>query len=64
MNSTFAFFTSNRAPFYFPGLHYLIGAACMLLSLLITNKVLNREKKHPELAKVITGEVPERPPVH
>ena len=64
MNGTFAFFTSDRAPFYFPGLHYLIGATCMLLSILITSKVLNREKKHPELAKVIAGEVPERPPVH
>jgi DHA1 family tetracycline resistance protein-like MFS transporter len=50
MNGTFAYFTSNRAPFYFPGLHYLIGATCMLLSIFITNKVLSREKKHPELA--------------
>ncbi|MES1161228.1 MAG: TCR/Tet family MFS transporter, partial [Bacteroidota bacterium] len=41
MNGTFAYFTSNRAPFYFPGLHYLIGATCMLLSIFITNKVLS-----------------------
>lgn len=45
MNGTFSFFTSDKAPFYFPGLHYLIGATCMLLSILITNKVLSREKK-------------------
>src|SRR5688572_10710422 len=38
MNSTFTYFTSDKAPFYFPGIHFLIGAACMLLSIVITNK--------------------------
>ncbi len=56
MNSTFAYFTSDKAPFHFPGMHFLIGATCMLLSVIITNKVLSREKKEmPELAKVIEG---------
>lgn len=56
MNSTFAYFTSNKAPFYFPGIHFLIGATCMLLSVIIANKVLSREKKeHPELISVIEG---------
>ena len=45
MNSTFAYFTSNKAPFYFPGIHFLIGAVCMLLSIFITNKVLARERQ-------------------
>lgn len=45
MNSTFAYFTSNKAPFYFPGIHFLLGAACMLLSVVIAYNVLSREKQ-------------------
>ncbi len=56
MNGTFAYFTSGKAPFHMPGIHFLIGAACMLLSIYITWKVLSKEKKeHPELAEVIAG---------
>lgn len=56
MNSTFAYFTSDKAPFYFPGIHFMIGAVCMLLSVFITKKVLSRDKKeHPELLAVIEG---------
>lgn len=46
MNGTFAYFTSDKAPFNFPGIHYLLGALCMLLSVIISYKVLSREKKH------------------
>lgn len=50
MNGTFAYFTSVKAPVYFPGVHFLIGGLCMLLSILITYKVLSGEKKNkPEL---------------
>ena len=45
MNGTFAYFTSDKAPFYFPGIHFLIGAACMLMSVLITFNVLSRERR-------------------
>jgi len=45
MNSTFAYFTSSKAPFYFPGIHFLIGAACMLISTLIAVNVLGRERR-------------------
>jgi DHA1 family tetracycline resistance protein-like MFS transporter len=56
MNGTFAYFTSNKAPFHLPGIHFLIGAVCMLLAVIIAWKVLSREKKeHPELVKVIAG---------
>ncbi|PSL44724.1 DHA1 family tetracycline resistance protein-like MFS transporter [Chitinophaga niastensis] len=56
MNSAFTYFTTNKAPFYFPGIHFLIGAVCMLLSIIITNKVLNKEKKvRPELLEVMNG---------
>jgi len=48
MSGTFAYFTSNKAPFYFPGMHFLIGAVCMLLSIVITKKVLGRENKSPK----------------
>lgn len=56
MSFTFAYFTTGKAAFYFPGMHFLIGAACMLTSIIIIYKVLNREKKeHPELLEVIEG---------
>jgi len=44
MNSTFSYFTTDSAPFHFPGMHFLIGAACMLGGLLIVNRVMNKEK--------------------
>ncbi len=54
MNGAFAFFTTDKAPFYFPGIHFLIGSVCMMLSIIITYKVLTREKKErPELLPVI-----------
>lgn len=45
MNGTFAYFTSDKAPFHFPGVHFLIGAVCMLLSLLLIYRVLSGERK-------------------
>lgn len=45
MNGSFTYFTSAKAPFYFPGIHFLIGAACMLMSVIIAYRVLSREKK-------------------
>src|ERR1700755_844881 len=44
MNGSFAYFTSGKAPFYFPGIHFLIGAFCMLMSVIITNRVLTKER--------------------
>ncbi|MBO9728702.1 MAG: TCR/Tet family MFS transporter [Chitinophaga sp.] len=56
MNSTFAYFTTDKAPFYFPGIHFLIGAVCMLISIFLTYRILSREKvTNPELAGVIEG---------
>lgn len=45
MNGSFAYFTSDKAPFFFPGIHFLIGAACTLFSIIITYGVLSREKR-------------------
>src|ERR1700744_6231733 len=52
MNSTFSYFTSAKAPFYFPGIHFLIGATCMLLSLIITNQVLSRRSAQLKTASL------------
>lgn len=54
MNSTFAYFTSPKAPFHLPGVHFLIGAFCMLLSVIIANRVLSREKKETPAGTVTT----------
>src|SRR5690606_30717910 len=44
MNGSFAYFTSDEAPFRLPGVHFLIGAACMLISLILIRRVLHREQ--------------------
>ncbi|PPL04742.1 TCR/Tet family MFS transporter [Parapedobacter indicus] len=44
MNSTFSYFTTPKAPFHFPGIHFLIGAICMLGGLWIVRRILTREK--------------------
>ncbi|NLR62563.1 TCR/Tet family MFS transporter [Chitinophaga polysaccharea] len=52
MNSTFSYFTTDKAPFYFPGIHFLIGAACMLISVILISRVMNRDRHmQPELVK-------------
>lgn len=45
MSGTFAYFTSSRAPFYFPGMHFLIGALFMFISVVIAYAVLSKEKR-------------------
>ncbi len=45
MNNLFKYFTTDKAPFYFPGVSFLLGAVFMLLSVLIAWKVLSRERK-------------------
>ncbi|MEZ2443258.1 TCR/Tet family MFS transporter [Chitinophaga sp. RCC_12] len=65
MNSTFAYFTSSKAPFHLPGVHFLIGAVCILISIVIIHKVLSREKKeHPELVDVINSKDLSSTPMH
>ncbi|SEW51777.1 TCR/Tet family MFS transporter [Chitinophaga arvensicola] len=56
MSGTFAYFTSSKAPFHLPGAHFLIGALCTLLSIIIAYKVLSREKKEaPQLVEALPG---------
>jgi DHA1 family tetracycline resistance protein-like MFS transporter len=44
MNNLFAYFTTSKAPFYFPGVSFLLGAVFMLLSVWIAWRVLSRER--------------------
>lgn len=56
MNGSFAYFTSARAPFQFPGVHFVLGTVCMIMSIVIINRVFNREKKEqPQLAEMVKG---------
>lgn len=45
MNNLFRYFTTSKAPFYFPGIPFLLGSIFMLMSLFIAWKVLSRERK-------------------
>jgi DHA1 family tetracycline resistance protein-like MFS transporter len=45
MNNTFAYFSSKSAPFYFPGMHFLLGALFMFMSLLIAAPVLSKDRR-------------------
>ncbi|GGC21961.1 tetracycline resistance MFS efflux pump [Parapedobacter defluvii] len=44
MNNAFSYFTTPQAPFHFPGIHFLMGAICMLGGLWIVRRILTREK--------------------
>ena len=52
MNSSFSYFTSDKAPFHLPGIHFLIGAICMLTSLILTYQVLSKERREKSTAAV------------
>jgi DHA1 family tetracycline resistance protein-like MFS transporter len=45
MNNLFKYFTTSKAPFYFPGVSFLLGAVFMLLSLAVVFTVFKKEKK-------------------
>ncbi|MGX5817237.1 TCR/Tet family MFS transporter [Chitinophaga lutea] len=65
MNGSFAYFTSARAPFHFPGVHFVLGAICMAFSIVIINRVFTREKKErTDLAEIIQGSGGGAPPMH
>lgn len=44
MNNLFYYFTETKAPVYFPGISFLLGAVFMIISVVITRYVLKREK--------------------
>jgi DHA1 family tetracycline resistance protein-like MFS transporter len=51
MNSSFAYFTSDKAPFYLPGIHFLLGAVLMLISIYLTHRVLSRERRQLKVSQ-------------
>jgi DHA1 family tetracycline resistance protein-like MFS transporter len=55
MNTSFTYFTSDKAPFHLPGIHFLIGALCMLVSIIMTHKALSRERRQ----KLVLAEIRE-----
>ncbi len=44
MNNLFTYFTSDKAPFYFPGVSFLLGALFMLTSAVIAFLILHKKK--------------------
>jgi MFS transporter, DHA1 family, tetracycline resistance protein len=49
MSYLFFFFTKDNAPVHFPGVSFLLGAICMLLSVFIAYYVLSKEKREKAL---------------
>jgi DHA1 family tetracycline resistance protein-like MFS transporter len=45
MNNLFKYFTTSRAPVYFPGVSFLLGAICMLTSVINAWQLFRREKR-------------------
>ncbi len=45
MNNLFKYFTTDKAPFYFPGIPFFLAAIFMLASLIITWRVLSKERR-------------------
>ena len=45
MNNLFKYFTTDKAPFYFPGIPFFLAALFMLASLIITWRVLSKERR-------------------
>jgi DHA1 family tetracycline resistance protein-like MFS transporter len=56
MSGTFAYFSSKKAPFYFPGMHFLLGALFMLMAILIAAPALSKDRRNrPDLVKTGAG---------
>ncbi len=45
MNNLFKYFTTDKAPFYFPGISFLLGSFFMLFSTVVAWYILSKEKK-------------------
>jgi len=52
MNNLFTYFTTDKAPFHFPGVSFMVGAVFMFGSLVIIYNVLTKEKKSKAMASV------------
>jgi DHA1 family tetracycline resistance protein-like MFS transporter len=45
MTGTFSYFSSKSAPFYFPGMHFLLGAFFMIMAIVIAAPVLSKDRR-------------------
>jgi DHA1 family tetracycline resistance protein-like MFS transporter len=62
MNNLFEYFSTGAAPVYFPGIPFLLGALFMLCSLIITHRIISKEKKeHPDFVKALDGKASQEP---
>jgi len=50
MNNLFRYFTTSAAPFYFPGISFMLGAIFMLISAIIAWRMFSREKQQAPMA--------------
>jgi MFS transporter, DHA1 family, tetracycline resistance protein len=66
MTNIFKFFTTDKAPFHFAGMPFMLGALFMLISLLIAYHVMSKERKtNPTLAKIVDAKAgDDDPAVH
>ncbi|MEO8402957.1 MAG: TCR/Tet family MFS transporter [Chitinophagaceae bacterium] len=55
MNNLFTYFTTNKAPFYFPGVSFLLGGIFMLISTVIAWNVFSKEKKAGGIKEVTSA---------
>jgi DHA1 family tetracycline resistance protein-like MFS transporter len=56
MNNLFTYFTTSKAPIYFPGISFLLGGIFMLISAVIAWNVLSKEKKAGGIKEVIIAD--------
>ena len=63
MNNLFSYFTSPKAPIYFPGAFFLLGALLMLASVWVAWYFLRHEKEKYPTEKEIVAEEEEAPTV-
>ncbi len=45
ITNLFSYFTSSKAPFYFPGIPFVAGAIFMIASLFVITRIFSRERK-------------------
>jgi DHA1 family tetracycline resistance protein-like MFS transporter len=45
MNNLFRYFTTDKAPVYFPGVSFLLGGLFMLMSVVIAWQLFTKERK-------------------
>lgn len=65
MNGSFTYFTSPKAPFLFPGMHFILGAICMGLSIVLIKRIFMRERKDPAAREVLERtQAPAEMPLH